>query len=148
MRECKSCLAMLPEEEFYNRGGGRSGLQTECRTCASKRAREFRQHSRDVVGRWKMMKGCSCCGFKAKHPCQLDLHHTDPSTKTYKGSHKAYDAGWSMKRIKLELAKCVVVCKNCHSLETQESGHWKNTYTDIHMRQSSAPDLTTTQGSV
>lgn len=85
-----------------------------------------------------MAKGCELCGFQATHHCQLDLDHINPATKTYKGNHKAYDAGWSWKRIEEELAKCTVLCKNCHALRTYEEGHWKNEYTDISMRQSSA----------
>lgn len=134
MKECRTCGKVLSEDNFYRTKSDGSKLQTECRFCAKKRAREFRQHSRDVVGRWKLRKGCQVCGFKATHPCQLDLDHTDPSTKTYKGSHKSYDAGWSMVRIKNELAKCVVTCKNCHALRTHEEGHWKNKHTDISMR--------------
>ena len=148
MRKCRTCLEELPEDAFFYRGGGRKGQQADCMECSRKHARDFRQHTRNVVGRWKLWKGCQVCGFKAEHPCQLDLDHTDPSTKTYKGSHKAYDAGWSMDRVKSELSKCVVTCKNCHSLRTHLEGHWRNIHTDIHMRQSSAQSLTVTQGPV
>lgn len=137
-RECRTCLNEQPEENFFDRGGGRNGLQADCMECSRKRARDYRQIQRDKVGIYKMEKGCEVCGFKAKHPCQLDLDHIDPSTKTYKGSHKSYDAGWSWTRIEQELAKCVVTCKNCHSLRTYEEGHWENKHTSIRMRQSSA----------
>ncbi len=134
MIKCRTCLEDKPEENFFNRGGKRTGLQSDCNDCARKRAREYRQKQRDKVGIYKMNKGCESCGFKAKHPCQLDLDHIDPSTKTYKGSHKSYDAGWSWERIEKELAKCKVTCKNCHSLRTQEEGHWENKHTSIRMR--------------
>lgn len=134
MRVCRICEQSLPEEMFYKKTG--NSLQVDCKVCAAKRAREYRQTQRDWVGKYKLEKGCEDCGFKAKHPCQLDLDHIEPSTKTYKGSHKSYDAGWSKKRIENELAKCRVLCKNCHALRTQLEGHWKNTYTDISMRQS------------
>jgi hypothetical protein len=137
-KTCPKCLEEHPIEEFSYRGGGRTGVQHECKSCSRKRARDYRQIQRDRVGLYKMDKGCEVCGFQAQHPCQLDLDHIDPATKTYKGSHKAYDAGWSWERIEKELAKCVVTCKNCHSLRTHEEGHWRNEYTDISMRQSSA----------
>lgn len=138
MRECRTCLEYKKEEAFFYRGGKRRGLQADCKDCSRKRARDYRQQQRNKVAVYKMSKGCEICGFKAKHSCQLYLDHIDPSTKTYKGSHKSYDAGWSWKRIEAELAKCVVTCKNCHSLRTYEEGHWKNKHTDIDMRQSSA----------
>jgi hypothetical protein len=131
MRTCRCCLKSLPESDFEYRGGDRKGLQADCKSCSRKRAREYRQKMRDLVGRWKMTKGCQVCGFKAKHSCQLDLDHIDPSTKTYKGSHKAFDAGWSKDRIKKELAKCTVTCKNCHALRTYEEQHWLNEKTSI-----------------
>lgn len=138
MRKCRTCLEEKDEKEFFYRGGGRKGQQADCRECSRERAREYRQSIRDRVGEYKMSKGCEVCGFKAEHPCQLDLDHKDPTTKTYKGSHKSYDAGWSWKRVEEELAKCVITCKNCHSLRTYKEGHWKNEHTDISMRQSSA----------
>ena len=138
MRKCRVCLEEKPEESFFYRGGGRTGLQADCMECSRKRARDYRQGIRDKVGKYKMDKGCEVCGFKAEHPCQLDLDHIDPSTKTYKGSHKSYDAGWSWERVEKELALCVVTCKNCHSLRTYLEGHWENEHTSIRMRQSSA----------
>lgn len=138
MRECRTCRLEKPEADFFYRGGGRKGLQADCIDCSRKRAREYRQSTRDKVGQYKMSKGCECCGFKAEHPCQLDLDHIDPKTKTYKGAHKAYDAGWSWKRVERELSLCQVLCKNCHSLRTHKEGHWKNDKTQVRMRQSSA----------
>ena len=138
MITCRLCNETKEEVHFFYRGGGRKGLQADCRDCSRKRAREYRQNTRDWVGEYKMEKGCEVCGFKATHPCQLDLDHIDPLIKTYKGAHKAYDAGWSQKRVESELAKCVVTCKNCHALRTYKEGHWKNEHTSIRMRQSSA----------
>lgn len=138
MKVCKTCKDPKDDSEFYNRGGGRKTTQDECKVCAAKRAREYRQKMRDYIGSYKLSVGCEVCDFEAEHPCQLDLDHIDPTTKTYKGSHKAYDAGWSLTRIDRELKLCQVLCKNCHSLRTYREGHWKNTTTDIQMRQSSA----------
>lgn len=134
MIKCRTCLEERPEENFFYRGGGRKGVQADCKDCSRKRARDYRQEQRDKVGSYKMTKGCEICGFKAKHPCQLDLDHIDPSTKEYKGSHKSYDAGWSWERIEKEMAKCVVTCKNCHALRTFEEGHWENEHTIVRMR--------------
>ena len=132
--KCRTCLELKPKEDFFYRGGNRKGVQADCKDCSRKRARDYRQEQRDKVGSYKMAKGCETCGFKAKHPCQLDLDHIDPKTKEYKGSHKAYDAGWSWERIEKELAKCTVTCKNCHALRTYEEGHWENSHTSIRMR--------------
>lgn len=138
LRKCRTCNEDLPEEYFFYRGGGRNGLQADCIYCSRKRAREYRQSMRDKVSEYKMSIGCECCGFKPEHSCQLDLDHLKPKTKTYKGAHKAYDAGWSWNRIERELKLCQVLCKNCHALRTQKEGHWKSSVTQVRMRQSSA----------
>jgi len=133
---CKSCGVEKPIEEFNINTKKYKNRHSDCKDCTAKFAREYRQSRRDYVAEYKISKGCELCGFVAEHSCQLDLHHIDPSTKTYKGSHKSYDAGWSLERIDNELKKCIVVCKNCHALESHNSGHWRNEFTDISMRQS------------
>lgn len=131
---CSKCGAEKPISECHVSNGRTGALHSDCRECCAKFAREYRQGRRDYVAEYKLEKGCELCGFKAVNTCQLDLHHVDPSTKTYKGSHKSYDAGWSLERIDKELEKCIVVCKNCHALENYNEGHWRNKYTDISMR--------------
>lgn len=135
---CKRCKEDKPTSEYHVSNKKTGVLQPYCKECSAANAREYRQKNRDYVAKYKMSKGCEICGFQPEHSCQLDLHHIDPSTKTYKGSHKSYDAGWSKKRIDAEIGKCLVVCKNCHALESQKLGHWKNPTTCIDMRQSSA----------
>lgn len=137
MKKCRLCNIEKLDGEFRLRGGGRNGLQADCTECTNRRAREYRQGTRDRVSEYKLDKGCESCEFEAAHSCQLDLDHIDPNTKTYKGSHKSYDAGWSWERIEQELSLCQVLCKNCHALRTHEEKHWLNQHTTIRMRQSS-----------
>ncbi len=118
MRKCTECKELLPTQAFTWRGGGRVGLQASCKPCTLERLRSHRLYTRKVVGRWKMWKGCTSCGFKAEHSCQLDLDHVDPATKSSKANGRAFEPSWSLKRIKEELSKCVVLCKNCHALKT------------------------------
>ena len=87
--------------------------------CVLDRRRKLRAHNTDLVGRWKVLKGCCKCGYN-KHQSALHLNHIDPTTKYKSGSAKAYDAGWSKDRIKEELVKCEVLCANCHAIETHD----------------------------
>jgi hypothetical protein len=57
----------------------------------------------------KKIGGCSQC--PEKESCCLDFHHTG-SKKI--GIAKLSLAGWSWKRIDEELAKCILLCSNCH----------------------------------
>lgn len=55
--------------------------------------------------------GCVLCG-ESRLPC-LDFHHTDEKTDSINllvQRHK------SVERLEAEIAKCIVVCSNCHRL--------------------------------
>ena len=54
-------------------------------------------------------KRCYACGSTEN----LELDHRDPSTKI---SHAFW--GWSRERLEKELAKCDVMCQDCHKLKT------------------------------
>lgn len=43
----------------------------------------------------------------------LEFHHKDPSKKEVTLS-RAVNNGWSIERMEKEIAKCVVLCANCH----------------------------------
>ena len=53
--------------------------------------------------------GCVVCG--EKDPSCLDFHHRDPSTKE---GHIGEFRHFGTKRVLAEIAKCDVLCANCH----------------------------------
>jgi hypothetical protein len=63
-------------------------------------------------------KGCVICGYKI---ClnALVFHHIDPSTKykrenwTKRSMNTLCNSSW--KKLSVEIAKCIVVCSNCHA---------------------------------
>ena len=55
------------------------------------------------------------------HPVALELNHIDPTTKTYSIGRDLISI--SMKKLVEELAKCEVLCANCHQIHTYENGH-------------------------
>ena len=71
------------------------------------------------VDRFKLFKGCSHCGYK-DNPVALQFHHVDPSTKVENVSTIRRSSWSQWKKIKAEIRKCIVLCANCHSIETQE----------------------------
>ena len=54
---------------------------------------------------------CLKCGFD-RFSCSLDIHHRDAREKD---PNFRSMRGWSWEHISAELAKCVLVCKNCHA---------------------------------
>ena len=120
MQICRKCNVELEDSLFDYLSGKRvNRLQYTCKPCKLSVLQKHRQNMRKLVNRWKCMRGCSECGFKGHH-FQLDLDHIDPNTKRNRGSgnHRAYEPSWNKDRIKEELAKCVILCANCHRLKT------------------------------
>lgn len=79
-----------------------------------------------IVRQYKNDHGCQRC--EETHPATLDLHHRDPDDKhprlkrkNSSGNRRTGGYFWrdlSYKDLELELAKCEVVCSNCHRKET------------------------------
>jgi hypothetical protein len=72
------------------------------------------------LDRFKVFKGCSHCGYK-DNPAALQFHHVDPSKKLQNVSMIRRSSYSQWKVIKAEIRKCIVLCANCHSIETKES---------------------------
>jgi 5-methylcytosine-specific restriction endonuclease McrA len=55
---------------------------------------------------------CQECG-ESDSRC-LDFHHRDPAEKTVSIAQAIYRKGWGKDRLLKEIAKCDVLCSNCH----------------------------------
>lgn len=76
-----------------------------------------RRHAeiREWLAALKMASGCVDCGY-ADSPVALDFDHRDPATKSFQisgNSTRSYAA------LEAEIAKCDVVCANCHRIRTE-----------------------------
>jgi hypothetical protein len=78
--------------------------------------RRRRQSGSLFVLAYKETHPCERCG--EDHPACLQFHHRDPSAKDWDVSVLAA-GGWSVRRLEEEIAKCEVLCANCHAKE-----HW------------------------
>ena len=73
-----------------------------------------RKRSREKIKKFvaDQKEPCIQCGW-FEHPCGIDWHHVDPSIKSFELS-RAFQHG--IAKVKDEIAKCVCLCKNCHSM--------------------------------
>lgn len=99
---CRKCGETKPSRFL-------KGRWTECRKCrGGNQSGRFREYKRRAVE----YKGgeCEMCGYKR---ClgSLDFHHRDPKQKDPRWRRMR---SWTFERIKKELDKCMLVCKNCH----------------------------------
>ncbi len=120
MKVCKDCGESLPLTVFYRNANMADGHLSWCKRCVvnrygpgrSRRAKDDRGYFQCV----KVERGCTDCGYSAD-PVALDFDHLPGTTKKYR---IACMAGMSRALIDAEIAKCEVVCANCHRIRTAQ----------------------------
>jgi hypothetical protein len=75
------------------------------------------KRNRDFVRQYKEVHPCEKCG--EKHPVCLDFHHKDPETKLSTVSELTVGMV-SLEKLKAEIDKCQVLCRNCHAKVHEE----------------------------
>lgn len=125
MKKCNACKIEKPFSEFHRRG---SGYQTECKSCKKIRdkkrwddnpeyetriRRVRRERLRDLVRELKKQP-CTDCK-RCFHPAAMDWDHLSDKSLNLAD---AVRLGWSEARLLTEIAKCELVCSNCHRVRT------------------------------
>lgn len=83
-----------------------------CQRCNSMAVSERRRRiKRQLVS--EAGGACAICGFSG-HPRALQFHHLDPATKKFHLSQQGRTR--SIRKMRAEAAKCVLLCANCHAL--------------------------------
>jgi len=85
----------------------------------SKNHRNTRREFLDIV---KLETGCELCGYN-DHPRALQFDHIKPEDKEFTISSLLTCA---MDKLLKEIAKCRVLCANCHSVHSWQEQHWKS----------------------
>ena len=105
---CEKCGETDPDR-FYKRRN-RNTNYSRCKTCHNKEQIErYRDYKKKAV-EYKGGK-CECCGYN-KCMAALDFHHVDSSEKD---SNWKKMRAWKFEKVKKELDKCRLVCRNCHA---------------------------------
>lgn len=119
MKACRGCGETKPYTEFYANPNVKDGHLNWCRPCTSDRYREGRSaRQRELLAyiqAVKLERGCVDCGYR-EHVEALDFDHLPGHEKEYRIATMA--AGNSKAKIDAEIAKCEVVCANCHRVRT------------------------------
>ena len=91
---------------------------------------KYKARNQEIVNNYKMNTGCedTRCQWEGEFtPQMLHLDHIDRSTKISDLS-TACNRGWSVKKLMEEVAKCRVLCANCHHRKTYEDKeHYEQT---------------------
>ena len=128
MKQCTICSEVKQLSDFNKNKTKPDGHGNQCRPCINQYDKDRRSTNREYVHKHKTNLGCKICRYN-KHPEALDLAHRDRSEKD-RGSgnprRSAYKDSWTLERIKREIAKCDVLCANCHRIETAKERNNSN----------------------
>ena len=115
MKVCKTCTKEKPYSLYYKHYTNGDGYCHECSECLNERTRLRKMRHRILINTIKMESGCVDCGYN-KSPFALQFDHTADDKEFTIGASVTF----SWQRIEKEIAKCEVVCANCHMIRTQE----------------------------
>ena len=118
---CKTCAVEKPLSGFYANAGMRDGHLSWCKPCTYARYRNGRsERQRKLllrIHKIKVERGCVDCGYNT-HAAALDFDHLPGHIKTARIATMSGGSKWEL--IEAEIAKCEVVCANCHRIRTTD----------------------------
>lgn len=121
-KQCLKCFVDKPISEFYGSGKynskGKEYLSRLCKKCKHSYKLNRRKDRKSWMNKIKLELKCTKCGYsKETHPTfttkALEFHHAQNNKSFAIGD--AVHKGYSKKKIKQEMDKCVVLCTRCHT---------------------------------
>jgi hypothetical protein len=135
---------MKPYSEFHRNRGRRDGLQNNCRSCRALIDHDLYERQRGTRIRtrnWECGRQEWLLSLKAGRPCTdcgriflpqvLQWDHVPGYVKL--GDISEYFRGRSRQEVLDEIAKCELVCANCHALRTFERAGWADSWAEIEL---------------
>lgn len=132
---CKCQIEKDLETEFYTHPYGKGGYQGKCKSCileerkdqyaknpqiAKNRLQQIRDRNRQFI--WDFYSAHPCVDCEESDPLILELDHVR-GEKAANVSQLVHNTR-SLKVIEDEIAKCEVVCANCHRRRTAITQEW------------------------
>lgn len=129
---CTKCEEGKALTDFALSSRSKDGRQQHCRTCNNKAGRKnylenkdryyrnAKKRDKEMRERIRELKSVPCadCGQKFDAVC-MDFDHLPDFEKSHNISYMIrHRMAWE--KIEAEIAKCEVVCSNCHRLRTRD----------------------------
>lgn len=130
-KKCGKCQKRKPVDQFYWKDKARGTRHSYCRACFAARHKTYyqenkqyylekkarcKQRLREYVNELKRAP-CTDCG-RTYPPYVMDFDHLNGEEKGGLVAHLV--AQGQVRRAKEEIAKCELVCANCHRIRTHE----------------------------
>lgn len=134
MKHCAKCNTNKPLEEFSKNKTRKDGKMSSCKDCMKEykqvhynqnsskvyeSVRLRRQKIKDLVWEYKSTHSCVDCSLI--DPVVMEFDHLSDKESDVS---KMVIRGLSWERIQKEIAKCEMVCANCHRRRTHSRGEW------------------------
>lgn len=137
-RKCTKCyLTKLAKEFYLRKRGPRSGSYYEkCKECMKSRGvnyyyqnqvrqlklallrkERYAQERKDFINKYKSSRSCMDCSGKFP-PVAMDFDHREGEVKSRTISRMVVGDSANFEKIMQEIAKCDLVCANCHRVRT------------------------------
>lgn len=115
MKLCKYCGKTYPESDFGVAKTTETKIyrRQKCRYCYRNTKNILRTKRIGRINTMKAEQGCVRC--KIKDPRVLEFHHLDTSKKEFNIADYYY-SHFSFDKLNLEIAKCTIICANCHRI--------------------------------
>ena len=128
-KKCAKCLEVKSVEDFYFERGGYKNqpnrspcYKSYCKACGRMGDRIMRNKRHQIVLEFTQKNPCKSCG--EDDPVVLEFDHRDRATKRFTVS-QACSQKLPIKDLVEEMAKCDVLCANCHRRKTaKEMGYY------------------------
>lgn len=146
-KRCYACKRSLVLDAFAKDRSRRDGLAARCRECAAVKQHAWHEVNADKKNeysrRWyknnkptalarnancrrakiarmvERFKSAPCMDCRQSYPpCVMDFDHRPEERKLF-GLGGTAIAAYALERVMAEIAKCDLVCANCHRLRTQ-----------------------------
>lgn len=125
MKLCNKCQEKKPYEDFHKNKSAKDGYQGWCKVCLKAKILEGQKkpesHKSKKIFKnrqfiWQYLKEhpCEHCGLN--DPRVMDFDHIDQRTKTFEISYLITRG--NLETLKAEIAKCRVLCANCHRIRS------------------------------
>jgi hypothetical protein len=140
LKRCANCERFLSPVDFAYKYPQRGILQSYCKACQKRRSREHYLRNRvaykvriarnnqrvraanlDRLHTYLSTQQCLDCGIRDL--AALEFDHRDPALKVSDVSNMV-QKGFAWSTILSEIAKCDVVCANCHRRRTASQFDW------------------------
>ena len=133
MKKCTTCKETKQNEEFSINTFKKNGLNDNCKVCHSLyRKKHYEDNKQKYIDKARVkaleyasifndyMKDKSCLDCGNDNPVVLEFDHR--GDKSYNISDKK--SKLTLETLKLEIAKCDIVCANCHKIRTSKQFNW------------------------